>query len=281
MSPGDIALANGSMRLVLRPAWGGRVASLAHERHGDILVPMGRGTFEPENWPRAGAYPLIPFHNRVRDARFTFAGRSARLHPHADALPNALHGMGSRAEWRLTALDDRETEIAFEWESCDEWPWRFSARQHFALGHDRLVLSMSLVNHDAVPMPAGLGWHPYFPGTARCRTDARIAWPIEPDYLPRGTGEPRRELGATAYLSDWGTAAVEMDRLTVRLRAAGMAHLVIHAPPGGSVLCVEPVSHLAGALNEPSRRPGAEEGGMVPLAPGAALTARIELLVEG
>jgi aldose 1-epimerase len=66
----EIVLSAGDLRLVVRPEWGGRVAAFRHARAGDILIPIEAVEFDPEAWPKAGAYPLAPFHNRIRDARF-------------------------------------------------------------------------------------------------------------------------------------------------------------------------------------------------------------------
>ncbi|WNJ88028.1 hypothetical protein [Bosea sp. 685] len=274
---GDVTLRAGKLRLVLRPSWGGRVVSFDHDVFGDILVPITDTSFEPEAWPRGGAYPMLPFHNRVRLGRFDF-GRAGHLPVHPDAWPNALHGMANRGCWNAESVHVDRARLLWAHEANSAWPWRFSAEQRFELEPGRLTVALAIRNEDTYEMPGGLGWHPYFPTSFTHRTDASTIWPIDGDYLPLGHSEkvvaPLRQ--ATAYLSSWTKVELSHPTMSVMLTASGLDHLVLHAP-GSAYICIEPVSHLAGALNEPQRRPGAEEGGMTRIQPAQSLQAQIRL----
>ena len=133
---------------------------------------------------------------------------------------------------------------------------------------------MTIRNLDTAPMPAGLGWHPYFPANMTLSDDAQRGWDVGPDTLPRGDLRPAAELtGETRYLKDW--EAVEMHvpgggvyRMTA---VPVLGHLVMFAPRGAGFACAEPVSHPVAAL---AYGPG---GGMQELAPGASLTATIRI----
>jgi aldose 1-epimerase len=272
----DLTLAAGPLRLCLRPGWGGRVVRLTHVRRGEILLPIEARRFDPEAWPRAGAYPLIPFHNRVEAATFEHAGRIARLPPHPAYLPHALHGMTSRMVWRGRQRAPGRADLTVERAADAGWPWRFAARQVFALDPRGLTVTLHLGNLDTAPMPGGLGWHPYFPAPARVVDDARIGWPLRPDLLPAHGPVARAMLsGPTLYLAQWRVVTVLLrGGLRVRLhRPCGLPHLVIHRPPGPFV-CVEPVSHVANALNHPG------QPDMGPIAPGARMVARVRLEIS-
>ena len=78
-SPETVAIACGRLSARLRPAWGGRMTHLRHFDYGDILVPTMEQEFEPFNWPRAGAYPLFPYHNRLYGGRLRLTPCMARL----------------------------------------------------------------------------------------------------------------------------------------------------------------------------------------------------------
>lgn len=65
---------------------------LVHERFGDILIPTTGPEFDPLNWPKAGAYPLFPYHNRLVGAAFEHEGRHYEVLPHP-AL-GAMHSTG-------------------------------------------------------------------------------------------------------------------------------------------------------------------------------------------
>ncbi|WP_234717033.1 hypothetical protein [Ensifer adhaerens] len=69
----------------------------------------------------------------------------------------------------------------------EDWPWDFRSEQHFELGDESLRLTLTVENRSERPMPAGMGWHPYFTSRDAIVSDARHLWSHRPDYLPDGT----------------------------------------------------------------------------------------------
>lgn len=269
----DTVLRAGLLRLWLRPAWGGRVMTFTHATAGDVLLPITDPVFEPEKWPRAGAYPLVPFHNRVEGARFSHGGRNAVLPAHPASMPHALHGMGSRLPWKLHGATAHTADLRLTRAADRIWPWSFQARQVLELDPQGLSLRLELTNTDDVPMPGGLGWHPYVPRPVRLYDNAQIGWPVGADYLPcSGPVERLGLTGDTLYLMRWSQVVATLQSgLTLCFhQPAGLPHLVIHQPPG-PFACIEPVSHLANALTQPGLP------GMGPIAPMASLTAQFRL----
>jgi len=204
MSDGDLTVAAGPLSLTLRPAWGGRVAAFAHARFGAILVPIAERTFVPEAWPKAGAYPLIPFHNRISNGAFMFEGRRIEIPEHPEASPHALHGFSSRREWRVAGCGADWAELVLRHEGDAFWPWPVTCRQVFRLTPDALEVTLSVSNDSDRPMPAGIGWHPYFLKATRVEEDSAWIWPLRSDYRPVGERRPRSaDEGPTRYLSGW------------------------------------------------------------------------------
>ena len=119
------ALAFGAMRATVRAADGGRVASLWRDdpkgRRVDVLVPMAPGAYDPQIWPKAGCYPLVPWSNRIRDARFPFGGRTIALPPHPASAPHAVHGFAQTRPWQVTAAGESTLEMRYDHEP-DAWP---------------------------------------------------------------------------------------------------------------------------------------------------------------
>jgi galactose mutarotase-like enzyme len=126
------------------------------ERGGRIrsLVVAGR---ELIIWERLrtidwGSYPMAPFAGRLRDGVFEFHGHTYRLP--ATEGPNAIHGTTLDQDW---AAIDAGTIVV---ELADPWPFRGRVTQQFELHPDRLDATMTLDADE--PMPAVLGWHPWF-----------------------------------------------------------------------------------------------------------------------
>ena len=124
---------------------GGRLASLVIDGR-EILVTEGEGPFA---W---GAFPMAPFAGRLRHGAFWFGGRL--WHVPANWPPHAIHGFVAERSWQQD--DDRRISV----EVGDPWPFSGRLTQSFELRPGQLSFSMTLEAHE--PMPASIGWHPWF-----------------------------------------------------------------------------------------------------------------------
>ena len=143
-------------------------------------------------------------------------------------------------------------------------------------------------------MPAGLGLHPYFlhEPQALLQHNAAVYWPADGDFLP---DLPRPLLAAeryesarclppgtlTDYFSGWnGRARMDLPdgaHLSITCDPV-FGHLVVHRPPSGAYLCVEPVSHVANGFNLAAR--GVAETGTRFLEPGETLQGQIRFSLD-
>lgn len=279
-----IELANHTWQLSLLPQWGGRIARL-RATGMDVLVPLEADGFDPLAWPKAGAYPLLPYSNRLRDARLQFQGREHVLPAHPAARPHTLHGVAHTLAWQVETCSAEQLLIACDYHG-EHWPWPVRFEQHFVLDCAQLKITQRVFNRGDTPMPGGLGLHPYFlrqPGM-RARFVAQHDWPIDDQYLPSGE---RRTLGEALqfdsrdstevahYLSGWdGLLQLNYHQGALRLQAAEpLSHFVAFAPAGATYICLEPVSHLADAFNAETAQ-WADVGTQV-VAPGGSLEATL------
>ncbi len=179
--------------VVIDLAAGGRLASFVVDRH-ELLVTEGFGSI---GW---GSFPMVPFAGRVRDGRFTFRGRRYDLP--IGMPPHAIHGTVLDRPWQ--SLDDGSIST----DLGPSWPFAGRAVQRFELAPGRL--SCRLEVHADEPMPASIGWHPWF---------RRVASPVD--------GGERAIAGAPVELELDAGAMFRRD-------AAGIAtpELVMPPPPG-------------------------------------------------
>ncbi|WP_454805938.1 aldose epimerase family protein [Paraburkholderia fungorum] len=296
-----LVLTNGALEAELMPHRGARLCRLSAKRpHADdvdLVVPLRDWDAPEHGWPKAGAYPLIPYSNRIADARLAFDGAIHTLEPHPLDWPNTLHGHAQRRAWDVHAHDSQRAELVFDETASAHWPWPFEARIVFALRDQALDMSFALRNTGSMPMPAGLGWHPFFATDCdtTIRFDAPRRWELDDRFLPTGhstvaphattlTRDDWRDGDCALYASEWNGAAnagvcIERRAGTLRLSAnPALTHLVIYAPRGGALCCVEPVSHLANGFNLAAR--GVAGTGMRTLAPGESWHARVTLVWE-
>ncbi|APG93037.1 aldose epimerase family protein (plasmid) [Sinorhizobium americanum] len=263
---------------------GGRLLEFRRKGGPHIAIPTEAHSFESTNWPRAGAYPLVPYHNRLADATIVAGGESVHLRSHPAAVPHTLHGPGHTRPWTVGTHDANRFTMSLGYAADDDWPWDFRAEQHFELSETNLRLTMSVENCSGRPMPAGMGWHPYFASREAVVSDAGYLWPHRSDYLPDATRVAVAEEDgvvrmATAYLEGWTKAKVALPHgFSATMKASSpFGFLVVHRGDPAHI-CVEPVTHVANAwnLSLPSSQTGA-----VLLQPGEALKGSIEILISG
>ena len=286
---GPVSLVCGEYTLAVLPQCGGAVAGLSFGGV-QVLRRVPAGIEEPL---ASAGFPLVPFANRIAHGRFEWAGRTVQLERNAPGQAHPLHGQGWRHPWAVESRSSCALALVYE-HAPGEWPWRYGARQVFTLDEDGLRVQLSVVNRAEAPMPAGLGWHPYFHRSARMRlrTEVRHVWLTDEDCLPRqcapathfdlGWGETGLASGPLIdhCFGGWSGRA-ELDwpeaGLCVRLTAASpLGWLHVFVPPGEEFLCLEPVSHMPDALN---RSEPPEVTGLRVLAPGETLAAEVHLAV--
>lgn len=290
-------LTAGPMRALLSPAHGGRLTAMWRDdpkgRRVEVLYPISESAFDGANWPKGGIYPLAPFSNRVRNGRFSFAGREVKLPPHPASAPHAVHGFSHQLPWVVTEQTAATAALHFRHDApanAEGWPWAFESWQRFALDGAGLTHEIGIVNRSSEPMPAGLGTHPFFaiaPGD-------RIQFTMDGLWRQDETGcavaldplagrdrifDRQHALEAnTFYAAGFGGVASIHRRDGARIlieTSAPFDHLVFHVPPGGAYCCLEPVSHVADAFNLASA--GVEGTGLRILQPGETLSATVRI----
>lgn len=110
---------------------------------------------------------LLPFPNRLRDGKYSHLGKEYSFPINNASTGNAIHGFGKDAPMRvesvgLTQLSAAITSIWRYDGSNPSYPFPFSFKTWFSIAHNSLQVRLTLYNDGEQPIPAGLGWHPYF-----------------------------------------------------------------------------------------------------------------------
>jgi aldose 1-epimerase len=142
----QLVLEAGDARVVVRPQDGGRLGSVTIG--GRELLVAG-DPWDPISW---GSYPMAPWAGRVDRGRFTFDGQIHQLP--ITMAPHAIHGVVYDRPWSVMGDD----AIAIDLD--ERWPFRGRVVQRFALDEDGLEVTMTVTADE--PMPAVIGWHPWF-----------------------------------------------------------------------------------------------------------------------
>ncbi|MEH6696319.1 MAG: aldose 1-epimerase [Hyphomonas sp.] len=259
-------------------ARGGRLVSATFEGVDVLRRDLTSG---PSSALESACFPLVPFSNRIREGRFTFEGHSYQLAANWDGDEHVIHGEGWQQAWEIVALEDARAVLRLK--GTTAWPWSYECLQEISIGETGIVLALTLRNTSAVPMPAGLGFHPYFPHTAstELQFDAQRIWPplgetaLAPQVPDRTNSfsvmRPVSDCVLDHCFEGWsGTARIlQPDMgLEVTLTASrSAAYCVVYTPAGEPYFCFEPVSHCTGAFEADE----IAEAGLKVLQPGESL----------
>ena len=152
-----IELRNGASIAAIDVERGGRLASLIVDGRELIVGP-------PDDGDRTilwGSFLMAPWCGRIDGGVLEWDGQTHQLPVTHDG--HAIHGVLWDRAWTIEAAGDDMAVISARFEPGG-WPFAGLARQLFELRDGELVTSAELLAQE--PMPAALGWHPWFHRTA-------------------------------------------------------------------------------------------------------------------
>lgn len=267
----------------------------------------------PDRPSRNGIPVLFPFPNRIRDARFEFAGRSYQLRPNKP--PHAIHGFALEAGWDVIEhqADDAGAHLTGRFqiakqapEALEGWPSDAILELRYTLAGRRLDLRIAVANPSGTDLPFGFGIHAYFrlpldpagdPSRSRLTLPASRYWVLD-GGIPTGERRPvdqrldfregKSPAGLTlddvltdlAYSGPVGVCRLDDPELGAGLRLEFDRHfreLVVFNPPGpGGVIAVEPYTQATDAIHLEAR---GIDAGLRVLKPGERI--EMGLALEG
>jgi aldose 1-epimerase len=230
-----------------------------HVHHGDAQLAIALRGGGPRrlvvgDWDVLDGYPagtvphgrrggvLLPWPNRLRNGRWTWAGQELQLEVPSPESPNAMHGFMSWQPWTVLAATDSTASVGAVVEARPGYPFRLAAVVDYVLAADRLEVTVRVRNLGSLPAPFGVGMHPYLHvgahedggiSGADLTVPARTAMDVE-GGLP--TGATHRFHGDVGRI---GSRAFD-DPLTDLVRDDdGWARLHLRGPLGELVLAVD------------------------------------------
>lgn len=275
-NPRVISISAGNSICTLIPALGGSVSAW-HIDDQPMLRSASAESVAAADPLGMASFPLVPYSNRIANARFDWLGERIELAKNFAPEPHAIHGVGWRAAWTVKSHSTTSAELVFTHRGDQHWPWDFEARQVVTIAASELRLELSVRNFAACDVPLAFGHHLYFDQAgAILRFGADKVWMSGDDHLPYEAIDPAGPFdfrdGAPVetrsvdhcYTGVNGPAAIEWAGRKWALDISSpLPAAVVYIPPGGDAFCFEPVPHVNNALNMPSAMPA-----MPVIAPG-------------
>jgi aldose 1-epimerase len=266
-----IALANDILSLAVLPEIGGGVArfdKLFEAGHIPVFRPWD-GRTRVAN--ALGCYPLVPFSNRLGGGGIEAGGRFWPLPANRPPEPYPVHGDGLDSAWMVMEQDAARLVLGLESRKLP--PFDYAARMSYALVGPSLTIRLSVEHRGDVPVPYGLGLHPWLPRSAGTTLWAPVerVWLEKPDHLPDREvaieAQPDWDFRVPRRLPDgwlnngftgWsGEARVTWPETgtTLAVKASdGLDTLILYSRgPECGFVCLEPVSHPVDAHRLPGQ----------------------------
>ena len=258
-----VQLQNGESRLTLCPEIGGAIARFTWKGH-DILRRAPDSAIAEKLVRQMGVYPLVPYSNRIGQAKLIVGDQTFSLRPNFPQEPHAIHGFGWQRAWQVVKQSADEAELHLKHTADADWPFACAATQTLRLKANALRLSLAVTNKDKRAMPTGLGFHPFFPLVAdtHMQTDWRGMWQMGSDSLPTALGPVPMEADFSQLrpvanwkvdhcFTGWSRRAV-LDYPTHRVQidaSDACRQIVVFAPNDGrNFIALEPVTNINNAF---------------------------------
>ncbi|MEF2978324.1 aldose 1-epimerase family protein [Subtercola sp. YIM 133946] len=114
-----------------------------------VLPPMGSGIV------------LVPWPNRIADARWQLKGKTQQLDITEPATGNAIHGLLRNTAYRVAASSESSITLEATVFPQHGYPFLLDTSVEYTLGEGGLTVTHRVANRSADAAPVAVGAHPY------------------------------------------------------------------------------------------------------------------------
>lgn len=270
-------------RVRLDPKHGGQVQELSY-----LDKPVFRTTQPSADPMQSSCFPLAPYANRIRDARFCYRGDHYKLTQNWEGDVHAIHGEGWLSEWSVRMKSSAACQMSYV--GGENWPWAYTANQSVRIGDGGVCFELELSSDSQECFPIGAGFHPYFPrfvdtelqfhadGVLESRDLRTEVFQTLNADLSFERSRDLRALNVDCCFSGWrNTARILQPQmgLEIKISSSGPSEWCnVYIPAGEDFFCFEPVSHATGAFN----RASVDANGLCLLRPGGSF--RFDMMIS-
>jgi aldose 1-epimerase len=182
----QIAIAHGDQRAVVTEVG----ATLRTYVKGGVSVVEGFAGEEVST--NARGQVLYPWPNRMGDGEWSFSGRVAQPRIDDVAHATAIHGLVRWLPFRIDAVNQNRCVLSLLLHPSPDYPFTSEIQVAYHLGSLGLTVTTTVTNRDGVPLPFGVGFHPYLAVTTPTIEGALLEIPaksyiaVDDRQLPTG-----------------------------------------------------------------------------------------------
>jgi aldose 1-epimerase len=159
---------------------------------------------------------LMPWPNRIRDGKYSFAGQEHQLGLTEAVLRNANHGLVRWATWQLHWHNDDWSALTVRTRLHPQpgWDGILDLSANYVLDEHGLTVSVHATNVGRTSAPFGFGAHPYVALGATPLAEVELTLPaarevlVDDQLIPTGTAPVRAEVD---FRTSRALGATELD----------------------------------------------------------------------
>lgn len=167
----QIAIAHGDQRAVVTEVG----ATLRTYVTGGVAVIEGFAADEVAAGARGQV--LYPWPNRMGEGTWSFSDRRARPTINDSLTATAIHGLVRWRPFRVDAVNQNRCVMSLLLHPTPDYPFMSEVSVAYHLGALGLTVTTTVVNRDDVPIPFGVGFHPYVAVTTPTIEGAQLIVP--------------------------------------------------------------------------------------------------------
>ena len=239
----------------------------------------------------------MPYSGPLFGPGFSFGGVNYALGRTVKEEPTATHGDAWIAPFSVLHHDQASLSLEINHEpDAGTFPFRWRGNLGYELTDNGLTIRLRVTSRDHRPMPAGIGFHPYFPkppGTRLCFEAVGVWPPDAPEAVAQGCGHM---IDGLSFRDGPDVSEMVVDRLyegwdgratliapdgfrTVIAADGALDKMQIYSAWHYPYVCVEPVSNANDGFNRMAA--GVASHGVRVLEPNRSIEGSIRIFAEG
>lgn len=295
----EIILSNEVIRIGVLPELGGVLSFFKYKKDGsniDILRPMNI-VKEKLNSNNSALFPMLPYCGRIRGGSFTYWGILRKVPKNQIGIIDPLHGDGWKSIWQILKKTDSSITLVMNHDKKDiGFPFSYSAELTYELFNSNLTIRMTVKNPTPLPMPCGLGVHPFFikDKDVCLNFKSQVVWSNESDPIfdePYATptawnfngGKPlNNAVFDTCFggFEEQAQITYPTKDITIDITTTDIFHhVVLYAPKNKDFFCLEPCSNASNAFNLAAD--GVIGTGIRSIGPNQEISGQITFKIQG
>lgn len=291
----EIILSTGQIKVGIIPELGGALSFLTFQGH-HILRPFDLSK-EKNDAIHSAMFLMLPYCGRIRGGSFTYWGILRKVAKNHTGINDPIHGDGWKTAWKIVHQDKNALTISMSHaKENGGFPFNYQAEVAYTISDNNLQIKIDITNPGPLPMPCGLGAHPFFIKEKDVLLDFKtdVVWSNESDPIfdqPYTTPtawqfDGGKTLKNAVFDTCFGgfkenaKVIYPQKGISVQIQTNDLFHhVVLYSPKGKNFFCLEPTTCATNAFNLAAE--GVIGTGIRSIGPGQTMTGEITFKIQG